>query len=215
MFKKYVNPLLSHKMICGVLLSVMPSVVFSEEKDIADRLSESVPQLLDIIDQRNKLYKEKLNDGGMTFNTYQNKAPDSAKNTKSNQPHLSKSSNQHLGNFDNAFENGMRDPFAMTSFIANKAMMDNQAADPNAPFFQKATGQSMPSLKLRGIMLTDKKVSPMALLEIVGDDVYLVKEGDEISFNPSNTNQVLKIQQIDRLSLIVEVGTLGDIVVVR
>jgi hypothetical protein len=43
----------------------------------------------------------------------------------------------------------------------------------------------------------------------------MVRVGDEISFNPAMPTQVVKVIKISRLNVVVEVGTLGDLIVVR
>ena len=57
----------------------------------------------------------------------------------------------------------------------------------------------------------------VALLEVGGSDkqIHMVKIGDEIAFDRNDPSLVFKIRSIDRLSVIVEVGTLGDVIIVR
>jgi len=45
--------------------------------------------------------------------------------------------------------------------------------------------------------------------------VFLVREGDTISLQKNGKNNVLKVKKITKLSALVEVGTLGQVIVVR
>jgi hypothetical protein len=48
-----------------------------------------------------------------------------------------------------------------------------------------------------------------------GKQIHMVKIGDEIAFDRTDPGLVFKIREINRLSVIVEVGTLGDMIIVR
>lgn len=104
-----------------------------------------------------------------------------------------------------------RDPFALTTVILG-SQNDNTA--PALEFTPVIAEAKIPKLRLKGIINT--KGEKTALLEVAGYDTYVVKENDAIGLPPSKggTN-VIKIKKIDRLSLIVEVGHLGQVIIVR
>jgi hypothetical protein len=98
------------------------------------------------------------------------------------------------------------DPFQVSYFMQQKALARNQGG----PQFTPLQGAQTPTLSLKGIVNGE-----MALLEVQGSGVYLVREGDTLSLNRQGQNTVMKIEKIDRLSLMVKMGTLAEIIVVR
>lgn len=111
-----------------------------------------------------------------------------------------------------AFKEGLRDPFTATTKMIKQLSVEHGA---NTNFQTSSLIQTLPKLSLRGIIVQAKDSSPLALLDITGNGVHMVRIGDEISFNAADPKQVLKIQSITRLSVTVEIGTLGDLIVVR
>lgn len=106
---------------------------------------------------------------------------------------------------------GSRDPFAPTSLMQQEAQ--RQGVGP--VFIPSAGGtQAVPSLHLRGYV-TGNGNQPVALLEVGAQQVFLVREGDTISLQSAGQNNVLKVKKITKLSALVEVGTLGQVIVVR
>ncbi len=98
------------------------------------------------------------------------------------------------------------DPFQISSFMQQKA----QARNLGGPQFTPLQNAQTPELALKGIVN-----GGLALLEVQGSGVYLVREGDTLSLNRQGQNTVMKIEKIDRLSLMVKMGTLEEIIVVR
>ena len=84
------------------------------------------------------------------------------------------------------------------------------------PVFIPSPGgsQTIPNLRLRGFV-TGNGNQPVALLEVGKHQVFLVREGDTISLQNAGKNSVLKVKKITNLSALVEVGTLGQVIVVR
>ena len=117
---------------------------------------------------------------------------------------------------DNATNEASRDPFSPSQEILTKTT--SPYTDNNRPTFIRS-GQvaKMPQLSLRGVVSSGKENSLVALLELQGNDkqLHMVKIGDEIAFDYRDPSLVLKIREINRLSLIVEVGSLGDVIIVR
>jgi len=164
--------------------------------------------LLDMIEDRNKLINEKM--FGATSED-DRKSQLAEKITKAQQPVPAAQINPS----SNAFINGVRDPFAITQEIAllSQENQSSPGAYANHDFKSSGLAFTLPKLTMKGVVF--KKQDPIALLEIGGNGVYMVRVGDEISFNPAMPKQVIKVKKISRLNVIVEVGTLGDLIVVR
>ncbi len=117
-----------------------------------------------------------------------------------------------------AFPNGVRDPFAvplrlLQSLAANQSAQNQDAAQLNYAF-SRVAAKKMPKIKLKGVMHRPDDSSPLAVVQL-NNETYMVRENDEVGFNPANPAQVIKIIKINRLSMLVEVGTLGELVIVR
>jgi len=161
-------------------------------------LVEQLPGLLEMLQER-RLMNEKLNrrfENPMVAADEPLAAVPGSTQTPANQ----------------AFREGLRDPFTVTPQMLVKS---GQQGGSELRFQASAGAQRLPMLKLRGIITRTKESMPLVLLEIGGRDVYMVSRGDEISFDPTQPGQVLKVKSIDRHSVVVEVGTVGDIMVVR
>jgi len=98
------------------------------------------------------------------------------------------------------------DPFQISYFMQQKAQAHNQGG---AQFTPLQNAQA-PTLVMRGIVS-----GGLALLDVEGYGVYLVREGDTLSLNRQGQNTVIKIEKIDHLSLMVKIGTLNEMIVVR
>ncbi len=73
----------------------------------------------------------------------------------------------------------------------------------------------VPKLLFKGFVDRGRNAPPMALIQIAGKRVHMVKEGDEININPANPRHAIRITKISRLSITVEAGTLGQMKVLR
>jgi hypothetical protein len=98
------------------------------------------------------------------------------------------------------------DPFQISYKMQQLAWMHGQGGAQ----FVTAPGAKPPAMSLKG--LVNKS---LALLEVNGAGVYMVREGDTISLNKTGENIVIRIEKVDSLSLNVKVGTLQEVVVVR
>lgn len=112
-----------------------------------------------------------------------------------------------------------RDPFALTNRLIRqdtspKQKNVNTEQDRAYSFTRLKTGVKVPKLTLRGLILKSKK-EKAAVLEVEGMGTYVVREGDTISIPDGGFNNVIKVTQIDRLSLLIEVGKLGEVIIVR
>ena len=69
-------------------------------------------------------------------------------------------------------------------------------------------------MKLRGIIRREgEKIA--ALLEIKGGGTHVVREEDTVGLNELGQDAVVRIKKINRLNLVVEVGSLGQVMIVR
>jgi hypothetical protein len=109
-----------------------------------------------------------------------------------------------------------RNPFAPTEKIL-ASMVSTYTDNGGSAFVSSGALTKLPPLKLRGVVKPDDDNSVVALLEVGGSgkQIHMVKIGDEIAFDRNDPSLVFKIRAIDRLSVIVEVGTLGDVIIVR
>ncbi|NOR71809.1 MAG: hypothetical protein GQ532_19335 [Methylomarinum sp.] len=117
-----------------------------------------------------------------------------------------------------AYPYGIRDPFAIPSLLLqtlaiehNNKMQGNMTSSYSSV---KTSLLTMPKIKLKGVMHQRRNLSPLAVI-LLNNEIYMVREGDEIGFNLAEPSQVIKIKKIKRLSLLIEVRTLGQLVIVR
>ncbi|MFB0979695.1 MAG: hypothetical protein QMC62_02110 [Alteromonadaceae bacterium] len=184
-------------------------VVSANETTSTSKAKEQILGLLDMIEERNKLVSEKM--FGAT--SVAKSEPDVSNNRKLASPPPAVNINPS----SNAFVNGIRDPFAVTQEIAllSQAGQTSQGGYAGHSFKSSGLAFTLPKLTMKGVIFKSNEQLPIALLEIGGIGVYMVKVGDEFSFNPAMPTQVIKVIKISRLNVVVEVGTLGDLIVVR
>jgi len=103
-----------------------------------------------------------------------------------------------------------RDPFAVSELMLTEAQ--RQGTGPQ--FFPSQDPEAVPVLRLKAF-IEGHEEQPIALLEVQGHGVYLVRAGDVISLQSGGRNTVLKVQEITNLSVLVQIGTLGQVIVVR
>ncbi|MEM6974324.1 MAG: hypothetical protein AAF577_16130 [Pseudomonadota bacterium] len=92
------------------------------------------------------------------------------------------------------------------------------------PFVPAATvPANIPRLTLLGLAKTSTEGPVTALLNVDGLGTFIVREGETISLQRSSrpsrdgapADDVLRIKSISELSVIVEVGSFGEVIVVR
>jgi len=108
----------------------------------------------------------------------------------------------------------IRDPFTPSPLMFNEVgkQSGNLASGRS---FMRTPNESVPQMRLRGFVDQGNGKS-VALLEVGGSRTYLVREGDDITVNPSQANSVIRITKITRHSITVETGSiLGSIRVQR
>jgi Tfp pilus assembly protein PilP len=103
-----------------------------------------------------------------------------------------------------------RDPFAVTDRLKQAAAKGtNMLFKPKS--FQK--NGNIPPMHLRGLIRSDSG-GLVALLEI-NDAIHIVRDGDTVGLYNEGSNSVLRIRKINRLNVVVEAGTLGQLIIVR
>ena len=98
---------------------------------------------------------------------------------------------------------GPRNPFAPTNKLL---MLKNQPAAAASlvaasEFTPMKQAEKMPKLKLRG-HLQGEDGEVLALLELVGGDVYIVREGDTVGLHDFGIDSVIRVHKISRLHLV-------------
>jgi len=122
-----------------------------------------------------------------------------------------------VGNSDLGIEEfiSMRDPFTPSQLMYHRrsSEMSNYSQlgrfNPN-----DAIAEDIPDMRLRGFVSDDSE-KMLALLEVVGRGVFMVREGDEININPRRPSEAIRITSITRLGVTVETGTIGKIRVLK
>lgn len=110
----------------------------------------------------------------------------------------------------NQLKGAGRDPFGTTARMRERAEVG-----PEGPRFVPGSGPlAIPKLSLRGFV-EKKSRPPIALIEVEGQGVYLVRTGDTIGVTIAGRSTVLKVQAIEASSARVEAGSLGQVIVVR
>lgn len=114
------------------------------------------------------------------------------------------------------------DPFIRDPFSPSRLMYEQAGALSNADSdlfgFRPSTEDAdinIPQMRLRGFITPEGSQEELALLEIKGSGVYMVREGDEINIDPRQPANAIRISEISRLSVTIETGTLGRIRVLR
>ena len=104
-----------------------------------------------------------------------------------------------------------RDPFSLSG-VQRKA----ENVTETGLRFTRQPGGRIPRLILRGIARGADNIR-IGLIEIGAEGVYMVQEGDTVSLRPSGQggNTVLSIKEIGEITMIVESGTLGEVIIVR
>lgn len=117
----------------------------------------------------------------------------------------------------NADKTFIRDPFTPSALMYEQAGAVANI-DTDAFGFRPTPDDvdiNIPEMRLRGFITPEGAQEELALLEITGSGVYMVREGDEINIDPRQPANAIRISEISRLSITIETGTLGRIRVLR
>lgn len=106
------------------------------------------------------------------------------------------------------------DPFSPTEVFENPTGVSPEVRQRR--FIPSATRPArLPELRLRGIARGVGDESATVLLEIDGYGTYIVTEGDTISLQNLPAENVIRIREITPISVIIEAGSFGELIVVR
>lgn len=189
----------------GLLLSLIVSLFGSQrtaaEPDAPvpsayDPLMENLPAVLDRVREHNEPLKQALEPPG-----FQDQAASRTVETPS-----AGGDRETFRVSPEAIPQLRRDPFQISYLMQQKA---HQKGTGEARFVA-VPGVRTPAMSLKGLVN-----NRLALLEVEGAGVYLVREGDTLSLHKTGEHLVIKIDKIDALSLNVRVGALEEIIVVR
>ncbi|MDC9724705.1 MAG: hypothetical protein PSN44_02140 [Gammaproteobacteria bacterium] len=115
----------------------------------------------------------------------------------------------------------MRDPFSDPQIMSTNGTSKSNFSGSGGMSsfgmgFQRSRGNiKIPQLIFKGFIDRGEENSPMALIQVSGSRVHMVREGDEINIDPSRPRQAIRITKISRLSITVEADTLGIMKVLR
>lgn len=105
------------------------------------------------------------------------------------------------------------DPFSLDGLTE---AMPNSGAPLIMGFRPAATlPVKLPSMVLRGIGRMNGDDMPTALLDIKGHGLFIVTENETISLQGISNDNVLRIVEINEISVTVEAGSFGELIVVR
>ncbi len=108
----------------------------------------------------------------------------------------------------------IRDPFNLSNQAGNNR---SSGLGFGSSFLPDINNTKIPMLKVKGIIYSESRQEEdlLALLEVGKDEVHMVRVGDEISYNHMDPNAAIKIINISRLTVTVQAGRLGNILIVR
>ena len=110
----------------------------------------------------------------------------------------------------------VRDPFNPPVNDNGDFREQSQNRRTRTSFLPNNQAIKIPTITLRGIVHPNSNGDGLiALLEVGNHGVYMVREGDEISYDQSSPSAAIKIKQISRLSVLVEAGSLGNTLIIR
>lgn len=110
----------------------------------------------------------------------------------------------------------MRDPFSEPQSVQQVDGEESGILSVFGSGFRRTPDSvTVPKLLFKGYVDRGKTEAPMALIQVAGNRVHMVKEGDEINIDPANPRHAIRITKISRLSITVEAGTLGQMKVLR
>lgn len=110
----------------------------------------------------------------------------------------------------------IRDPFTPSALMYEQAgTLSNIGSDAFGFRPSEIPDFQIPRMRLRGLITEKETGDELALLDIDGSGVFMVREGDEINIDPRQPASAIRISEISRLSITIETGTLGRIRVLR
>lgn len=108
----------------------------------------------------------------------------------------------------------LRDPFTPSNLMYEIASNSALNGSGNGFLPSQGSAAAIPNMKLKGYVGAEGE-DGFALLEIQGAGTFMVKEGDEINYNPRQPRSAIRITRIDRASVTIETGLIGTFRVQR
>lgn len=106
-----------------------------------------------------------------------------------------------------------RDPFTASEAMHSRVgTLAADAASSGRGFVSTGVLDQIPRMRLRGFVTHPK---PVAVLDIEGVGTYLVRKGDEIGLQAVGKNTVIKVIDVDGMSVKIQSGTINQVIVVR
>lgn len=130
-------------------------------------------------------------------------------NNEESTDELVKASRDILDKLSKPVDLTTRDPFSVSETVA----IGSESVG-GYEFYPSEGANLLPKLRLRGY-IGDEDDTPVALLDIENHGIFLVRKGDTVGLQIGGRNTVLKIKDITKLSVLVEVGTIGQVVIVK
>ncbi len=110
------------------------------------------------------------------------------------------------------YRDGQRNPFAHTQQV--RGTKESLPGVSNLGFQPLQQAALLPPMHLKGL-ITDSEAGVAALLDIDGAGTFIVREGDTVGLYQTGVNTVIRIRKINRLNLVVEAGSLGQILIIN
>jgi hypothetical protein len=107
----------------------------------------------------------------------------------------------------------IRDPFTPSNLMYEVASSRSLLGDSANGFLPSQGNTTVPKMRLKGFI--EKTDDNIALLEIEGAGIFMVKAGDEINYDSSQPRSAIRVTSIERNSVTVETGLIGTIRVKR
>ncbi|MEM1275123.1 MAG: hypothetical protein AAGH74_01230 [Pseudomonadota bacterium] len=106
------------------------------------------------------------------------------------------------------------DPFSAETIFDQSATEGAQRSRQRR-FVPAAVPQRLPEMRLRGIGRSRSLDPPTVLLEIANHGIFVVSQGDTITLQSARPENVIRIREITDISVILEVGTFGEVIELR
>lgn len=105
----------------------------------------------------------------------------------------------------------MRDPFA----VSHQLQARSGSGGSNGATSYVAEGHpKLPKMYMRGYLKVQGR-NPVAILAVSGGSTRVVRAGDTVSLYEVGNRMVVQIKSISRQHIVVEAGTLGEMIIVR
>lgn len=107
-----------------------------------------------------------------------------------------------------------RNPFSATGRMTGPSAGGGYSGRYGLDFTPAEQAGGMPKMRLRG-QLHGADGKSVALLEIEGSGVHIVREKDTVGLQELGIDQAIRIKKITRLHVVVEAGSLGRLIIVH